>query len=59
VKASKGLVLDSEFSADITLTIQMPIDNFNGFKVTVIDISAGKAAMEIIQENSDTIFPFE
>jgi len=49
-------ILGEDFAGDITLTIQIPVSEFNGFQLGVRELSAGKLQAEVI-ETKETILP--
>ena len=57
VDETRGKILDETFGADVTLTLQFPIDFLHPFQAALTEISRGKLSAEIIETNPDTIFP--
>jgi uncharacterized YigZ family protein len=51
-----GGVLDEDYAADITMTVQFPIDAFEAFQNELRELSAGKLKAEVI-ESRETIVP--
>jgi len=51
-----GAVLGEDYAADITITLQFPIDSFDVFQNELRELSAGKLKAEVI-ESRETIFP--
>ncbi|RPI95240.1 MAG: YigZ family protein [Chloroflexi bacterium] len=49
-----GKVLDEDFAADITMTLQFPVDAFEVFQNELRELSAGKLKVEVI-ESKETI----
>lgn len=49
-----GKVLDEDFAADITMTLQLPVDAFEAFQNELRELSAGKLKAEVI-ESKETI----
>jgi uncharacterized YigZ family protein len=49
-----GEVLGEDYAADITMTLQFPIDSFNAFQNELLEMSAGKLKAEVI-ESRETI----
>jgi uncharacterized YigZ family protein len=45
----KGEVLDEEFSGDITMTLQVPVECMDGFQSDLQELSAGKLKAEVIE----------
>jgi uncharacterized YigZ family protein len=56
VTRQSGEVLGEDFAADITMTLQFPIDSFEAFQNQLRDMSAGKLKAEVI-ESKETIVP--
>ena len=52
-----GRILDEEFAADITMTMQFTVAKFPGFQAALRELSHGSLAAEIIETNEDTIMP--
>jgi len=50
----RGEILDEDFAADITLTLQFPVSEFDGFQLGLRELSAGKLQAEVI-ETKETI----
>jgi uncharacterized YigZ family protein len=44
-----GEILDEDFAADITLTLQFPVETFTAFQTQLREISAGKLQAEVIE----------
>ncbi|MEZ4593854.1 MAG: YigZ family protein [Chloroflexota bacterium] len=57
VGAWNGRILDEEFAADITMTMQFTTSKFPGFQDALRELSHGSLAAEIIETNDDTIMP--
>jgi len=51
-----GEVLGEDYAADITMTIQFPVDTFDAFQNALREMSAGKLKAEVI-ESKETILP--
>lgn len=51
-----GEILTEDFAGDITLTIQVPINEWDTFQLELRELSAGKIEAEVI-ETRDTIVP--
>jgi uncharacterized YigZ family protein len=49
-----GEILGEDFAADITMTLQVPVDAFDGFQNELRELSAGKLKAEVI-ESKETI----
>jgi len=54
VARQHGEVLDEDFAGDITMTLQFPIDSFDGFQTELREMSAGRLKAEVI-ETKETI----
>jgi uncharacterized YigZ family protein len=54
VKRNGGEVDDEDFAGDITMTLQFPIEAFDGFQREMQELSAGKLQAEVI-ETKETI----
>lgn len=52
-----GRILEEEFAADITMTMQFTTAKFLGFQDALRELSHGSLAAEIIETNEDTIMP--
>ena len=57
VEAWNGRILDEEFAADITMTMQFTVAKFPGFQDALRELTHGSLAAEIIETNEDTIMP--
>lgn len=53
-----GAILGEDFAADITLTLQFPIDAFESFQAALREISAGRLQAEVI-ESKETVVPLK
>jgi len=49
-------ILTEEFAGDITLTLQLPVSEFDGFQLGLRELSAGKLQAEVV-ETKETIMP--
>jgi uncharacterized YigZ family protein len=49
VKNHRGEILDEDFSSDITLTLQFPVESLAGFQDQLRELSAGKLKAEVIE----------
>jgi uncharacterized YigZ family protein len=54
VAHQEGEVIDEEFAADITMTLQLPVASFDAFQNELRELSAGKLKAEVI-ESKETI----
>ena len=57
VEEWNGRILDEEFAADITMTMQFTVAKFPGFQDALRELTHGSLAAEIIETNEDTIMP--
>jgi uncharacterized YigZ family protein len=48
-KRNQGEILGEDFAADITMTLQFPVDAFDGFQNELQELSAGKIQAEVIE----------
>jgi uncharacterized YigZ family protein len=49
VTRGQGEVLGEDFAAEITMTLQLPVQSFDGFQNELRELSAGKIKAEIIE----------
>lgn len=49
VTRNHGEVLGEDYAADITMTLQFPVESFDGFQNELRELSAGKLQAEIIE----------
>lgn len=49
VKRNQGEILGEDFAADITMTLQFPVESFDGFQNELRELSAGKIQAEVIE----------
>lgn len=54
VARTGGEVLGEDFAGDITMTMQFPVESFDGFQKELQDLSAGRLKAEVI-ETKETI----
>jgi len=52
-----GQILDRDFAADVTLTAQFRIKDFQAFEAALVSASRGTAEIEILEVNPNTIMP--
>jgi uncharacterized YigZ family protein len=52
----RGEILGEDFAGDITLTLQIPLSDFEAFQLGLRELSAGKLQAEVI-ETKETIAP--
>ena len=56
VEAHQGAILDQQFAADVTLTLQFPVDAYEDFCQALTEASSASLAPEII-ETTDLLIP--
>jgi len=56
IQEHQGKILDEEFAADITISIQFLIEKFDAFNEGIVELSRGKIRAEIIEINPNTLF---
>ncbi len=52
-----GIIVDEEFGAEITISIQFLVEKFEPFNHRMVELSRGKIHAEIIETNPATIMP--
>jgi len=52
---NKGTIISEDFAGDITLTLQFPIEAFDGFQNELQELSAGKLRAEVIETKKTII----
>lgn len=50
-----GEILGEDFAADITMTLQFPVDSFDAFQNELRELSAGKLKAEVIESKETTV----
>ncbi|MBK9782530.1 MAG: YigZ family protein [Anaerolineales bacterium] len=55
VSKNQGKVLGEDYTGDITLTLQFPVDNFEVFQKDMREISAGKIQAEVIETKEEIV----
>lgn len=55
VKRNHGEVVGEDFAADITMTLQFPIESFDGFQDELRELSAGKLKAEVIESTEKIV----
>jgi uncharacterized YigZ family protein len=55
VKRNHGAVLGEDFAADITMTLQFPVDSFDAFQNELRELSAGRLTAEIIESTEKIV----
>jgi uncharacterized YigZ family protein len=56
VASQSGMVLDEEFTADITLTARLRVENLPAFQASLSDLTKGKVQAEVI-ETKEILMP--
>ena len=51
-----GKILDEEFAADVTLSVQFLVEKFESFAENLRELSHGRIQPEIIETNPKTLF---
>jgi len=51
-----GAIIGEDFAGDITLTLQIPVREYDVFQLALRELSAGKLQAEVI-ETQETIVP--
>jgi uncharacterized YigZ family protein len=54
-KRNQGEVIGEDFAADITMTLQFPIESFDSFQNDLREISSGKLQAEIIESTEKIV----
>jgi uncharacterized YigZ family protein len=49
VKRNHGEILGEDFAADITITLQFPVESFDAFQNELLELSAGKVLAEVFE----------
>ena len=55
VKRNHGEVLGEDFAADITMTLQFPVESFETFQQELRELSSGKLTAEIIESTEKIV----
>ncbi len=55
VKRNHGEVSGEDFAADITMTLQFPVESFPGFQDGLRELSAGKLKAEVIESSEKIV----
>jgi uncharacterized YigZ family protein len=56
-KKQQAIILEENFAADITATIQLPVENYEPFRQALINLTSATAQIEMIESNPATILP--
>lgn len=51
----KGEVLGEDFAGDVTMTLQFPLESFEGFQNELRELTAGKLKAEVIETKETTV----
>jgi hypothetical protein len=54
----QGGILAEDFAGDVTLTLQIPVSEWDAFQLELNELSAGKIRAEVI-ETKETIVPIQ
>ena len=57
VNEHRGLLLDQDFGADVTLTARFAVERLEGFQLALRELTRGSVQAEIIETNPETICP--
>jgi uncharacterized YigZ family protein len=57
IENHRGKILDEEFAADVTVTVQFSVDSFPAFQSALNDMTHGTLDAEIIETNPEAILP--
>ena len=52
---NSGSILGEEYAADITLTLQFPVEYYTGFQTDLRELTAGKIQAEVIETKEEII----
>jgi uncharacterized YigZ family protein len=55
VARNQGEVLGEDYAADITMTLQFPVESFDGFQNELRELSAGKLSAEVIESSEKIV----
>jgi uncharacterized YigZ family protein len=55
VRRNHGEVLGEDFAADITMTLQFPVESFDTFQTELRELSSGKLTTEIIESTEKIV----
>jgi putative IMPACT (imprinted ancient) family translation regulator len=56
IEQQGGKILDEEFAAEVTISIQFVVEKFEKFNAGIIELSRGQIKVEIIETKPDTLF---
>lgn len=55
VTKNNGKILGEEYAADITVTLQFPVETFDTFEADLRELSAGKIKVEVIESREEIV----
>src|SRR5512134_1696860 len=55
VARNQGEVVGEDYAADITMTLQFPVESFEGFQNELRELSAGKLSAEVIESGEKIV----
>lgn len=55
VTKNNGKILGEEYAADITVTLQFPVETFDTFEADLRELSAGKIKAEVIESREEIV----
>jgi putative IMPACT (imprinted ancient) family translation regulator len=55
VTKNNGKILGEEYAADITVTLQFPVETFDTFEADLRELSAGKIKVEVIESKEEIV----
>ena len=59
VEIHKGQIIEREFAAEVNLSLQFRVEEFQGFNKDLLDLSHGSIKASILETNNSTIMPLE
>lgn len=57
VEEYKGVVVDTDFAADVTLSVRFTLEQVEPFQNALLEASSGTVQVEVIQTDESTIMP--
>lgn len=55
VSKDHGKILGEDYAGDITLTLQLPVENFEAFQANLQELSAGRIRAEVIETKEEIV----
>jgi uncharacterized YigZ family protein len=55
----KGIILDESFTSDITLTVQIKVEDLDTLQSALSELTSGTVQVEVVSTNPGTIMPIE